>query len=436
MFTFSVRVEELLDLETLTPSQSRILWVARLSWSFVAMEIILISFTLPLFTSLFSLDSLSAGLLASAVLIGDIVGAVALGRLADVIGRRAIFQLSLLWYAAFTALTALSTGFPMLMLLRVLAGVGLGGMLVVDPTLLSEFLPRRKRGRLMVSLDLFWPFGSLLALALAYVFLVLLNGNWRALFLAAAFPAFTVALFRFYVPESPFYLAKRGRLGHASEVLRRLTGREVRPEEISFAIEEQGTYRELLTRYLARVVAMLFAWGALNYTYYGLFLWLPGILNVVNLYGDVWLFLALAFLFQIPGYLSAMYLVERLGRKRTLTLYLLLSGVMGTLMALAVRDVVAFTSALLLVSFFNLGAWGSVYPFTSELFPTKLRGKAFGLAEGVGKIVAVLGPVIFGALFGLTGGVTVPLIATMAVAVLGALAIAALAPETKKLLFD
>ncbi|MER3602258.1 MAG: MFS transporter [Nitrososphaerota archaeon] len=431
-----MRVEEVLDLEALTPLQARILWIARLSWAFVAMEIILISFTLPLFISLFSLDSLSAGLLASAVLIGDIVGAIALGRLTDVVGRRAIFQLSLLWYALFTALTALAANFPVLLLLRILAGVGLGGMLVVDPTLLSEFLPKRKRGGLMVSLDLFWPLGSLLALGLAYAFLQLMGGNWRGLFLAAAFPAFTVALFRLYVPESPFYLAKRGRLEQAALVLRRLTGSAVEPNAISFAVEEKGSYQELFTSYARRALAMLFAWAALNYTYYGLFLWLPQILNVVNLYGNVWLFLVLAFIFQVPGYVSAMYLVERWGRKATLVSYLLLSGLTGILMALAVNDLLAFTAALLLVSFFNLGAWGSVYPFTSELFPTKLRGKAFGLAEGVGKVVAVLGPVIFGAIFQAFSSVTPPLLVTMGIAVVGALAVALLAPETKRLLFD
>jgi len=431
-----VRVEEILDLDRISAVQSRIIWIARVSWAFVAMEIILISFTLPLFTRILGLNEIQKGLLASAVLIGDVIGAALFGRISDIIGRRPVFQLSLLWYSIFTALTALSTGFYDLLAYRLLAGVGLGGMLVVDPALLSEFLPPRRRGMLMVSLDLFWPVGSLVALGLAYVFLELGGGSWRLLFLAAAFPALTISLFRLYVPESPYYLAKKGDLARASEVLRRLTGRDVRPESIEFAIEERGSYEELFAKYRGRAIAMLFAWASLNYTYYGLFLWLPEVLGVAKLYGNIWLYLALAFILQIPGYVSAMILVERWGRKKTLVLYLLMSGITGIVMAIATGDALIFTLALLMVSFFNLGAWGSVYPFTSELFPTKLRGKAFGLAEGFGKIIAVLGPIIFGALFQITGSVETPLLATMIIAIIGSVAVQMLAPETKGMIFD
>lgn len=432
-----MRIEEILDVEKITPSQRNVLWIARFSWAFVAMEIIIISFTLSLFAKIFNLREFEIGLLASASLIGNIIGAIIFGRFSDKIGRRPLFQITLLWYSIFTALTALSNNFYELFILRVLAGIGLGGMLVIDPALLSEFLPPKKRGKLMVSLDLFWPIGSFIALLLSYVFLEILNGNWRGLFLAAAFPAFIVALFRLLVPESPFFLAKTGKIEEAASVLFKLTGKNVNSESITFAIEEKGSYSELFTLYKKRVVAMLAAWTSLNYTYYGLFLWLPTVLNILALYGNnIWFFLALAFLFQLPGYLSAMFLVEIWGRKRTLTVYLLLSGITGITMGLFTNDVLLFTLSMLLVSFFNLGAWGSVYPFTSELYPTKLRGKSFGLAEGIGKVIAVIAPLIFGALYQITGTVNVPLIVTMTVAIIGAIIVLIFAPETKKLIFD
>jgi putative MFS transporter len=432
-----MRIEEILDVEKITPSQRNVLWITRFSWAFVAMEIIIISFTLSLFAKIFNLREFEIGLLASASLIGNIIGAIIFGRFSDKIGRRPLFQITLLWYSIFTALTAVSNTFSELFILRVLAGIGIGGVLVIDPALLSEFLPPKKRGKLMVSLDLFWPIGSFIALLLSYVFLEILNGNWRGLFLAAAFPAFIVALFRLLVPESPFFLAKTGKIEEAASVLFKLTGKNVNSESITFAIEEKGSYSELFTLYKKRVIAMLAAWTSLNYTYYGLFLWLPTVLNILALYGNnIWFFLALAFLFQLPGYLSAMFLVEIWGRKRTLTVYLLLSGITGITMGLFTNDVLRFTLSMLLVSFFNLGAWGSVYPFTSELYPTKLRGKSFGLAEGVGKVIAVIAPLIFGALYQITGTLNVPLIVTMTVAIIGAIIVLIFAPETKKLIFD
>jgi Permeases of the major facilitator superfamily len=432
-----MRIEEILDCEELSSLQRKILWIARFSWAFVAMEIIIISFTLSLFTKIFNLKGFEIGLLASASLIGNIIGAVIFGGIGDKVGRRPLFQITLLWYSIFTALTSLSNTFYELVILRILAGIGLGGMLVIDPALLSEFLPPKKRGRLMVSLDLFWPIGSFIALLLAYLFLESFNGNWRGLFLAAAFPAFMVALFRLIVPETPFFLAKIGKIEVAASILTKLTGRNIEANSITFAVEEEGSYSELFTFYKRRVIAMLAAWMSLNYTYYGLFLWLPTALNILALYGNnIWFFLVLAFLFQIPGYLSAMFLVEKWGRKSTLTVYLLMSGITGITMGLTTNNVLLFTMSMLLVSFFNLGAWGSVYPFTSELFPTKLRGKSFGLAEGTGKVIAVLGPLIFGALYEITGVVTIPLMVTMTIAIVGSIIILIFAPETKKLVFD
>ncbi|MFA5897273.1 MAG: MFS transporter, partial [Thermoplasmata archaeon] len=86
---------------------------------------------------------------------------------------------------------------------------------------------------------------------------------------------------------------------------------------------------------------------------------------------------------------------------------------------------------LIFVSFFNLGAWGAVYPYTSELFPTQYRGTCFGMAEGVGKTTAILGPVVFGALLESTGGIIAPLTVIAVVMLLGGLFLAGVGPETK-----
>ena len=111
------------------------------------------------------------GLVNSAALAGSLCGSLVLGRLADRIGRRAIFQYAILWYALFTALTAFAWGPWSVMTFRFLAGLGLGGMLVVDPSMLAEYLPPQRRGRLLVFLDFWWPVGLLLATGLSYVFL-------------------------------------------------------------------------------------------------------------------------------------------------------------------------------------------------------------------------------------------------------------------------
>ena len=113
--------------------------------------------------------------------------------------------------------------------------------------------------------------------------------------------------------------------------------------------------------------------------------------------------------------------MERIGRKPTLASFLLLGGLSA--FAFAVADsTTMYVVTLFFVGFFNLGAWGAVYPYTSELFPTRLRSSAFGVVEGVGKAAAIAGPYIFGNLLDATGDTVWSLTFVALVMVAGALA--------------
>src|SRR5262245_4509838 len=207
-------VEEVLREHGLTRFHRKAVLVTGVAWTFVAMEILLIGFVQPIFAQLWDLNGRMQGLVNSAALAGSLVGSLTLGRLADRIGRRSIFQYSILWYAVFTALTALSWGPWSVMTFRFLAGLGLGGMLVVDPSMLAEYLPPQRRGRLLVFLDFWWPVGLLLATGLSFVFLghsVGGDNSWRWLFLAASFPAFLAFFVRRPLPGSPSVAARQRR---------------------------------------------------------------------------------------------------------------------------------------------------------------------------------------------------------------------------------
>src|SRR5215210_9465953 len=131
-----VGVEDVLRQAGFTSFHRRAVLVTGIAWAFVAMEILLVGFTLPVFGAEWGLSSTWLGWLGASALAGSLVGSLVLGRAADRIGRKRIFQYSILWYAVFTALTALAWGPESVFAFRFLAGVGLGGMLVVDPSLL------------------------------------------------------------------------------------------------------------------------------------------------------------------------------------------------------------------------------------------------------------------------------------------------------------
>src|SRR3954469_15110531 len=407
-----VDVEDVLRQGGLTPFHRRALIVTGIAWTFVAMEILLVGFVAPIFSQLWNLNGTWQGLVNSAALAGSLVGSLVLGRLSDRIGRRVVFQYAILWYAAFTALTALAWGPWSVMTLRFLAGLGLGGMLVVDPSILAEYLPPQRRGRMLAFLDFWWPVGLLMAIGLSYIFLGPTfdrfgDNSWRYLFLAASFPAFLAFFIRRTLPESPYYLARNGRSEEAAEVLREITELPVEEAEITAAPEPAASARELVGSVLRnRTIVAAPVWVGLNVSYYGLFLWLPFVLqDEKSFHVDVYLLLTLTALSQFPGYAAAIWLVERIGRKRTLAAFLVLGVVSAYAFAAADTESVYIT-ALFFVGFFNLGAWGAVYPYTAELFPTRLRSSAFGLMEGVGKAAAIAGPYIFGHLKDATGSTT------------------------------
>src|SRR4029450_10421866 len=206
-------VEEVLGPAGFTPFHRRAVAITGIAWTFVAMEILLIGFTLPLFGSLWGLSATWLGWIGASALAGSLVGSLLFGRVADQTGRKRIFQASILWYSILTALTALAWGPASLLTLRFLAGIGLGGMLVVDPSLLAEYLPPQRRGRYLVLLDFFWPVGLLIAIGLSWVFLDRLDGKWRWMFVAAALPAFLAYVARRALPERPHRRGPRWRLG-------------------------------------------------------------------------------------------------------------------------------------------------------------------------------------------------------------------------------
>src|SRR5215207_8248883 len=382
-------IEAALGAADLTPFHRKAVAITGVAWTFVAMEILLIGFTLPLFGSIWDLSATWLGWIGASALAGSLVGSLLLGRLADQIGRRQIFQASILWYSIFTALTALAWGPASLFALRFLAGIGLGGMLVVDPSLLAEYLPPQRRGRFLVLLDFFWPVGLLIAIGLSWVFLDRLGGAWRWLFVAAALPAFLAYVARRTLPESPYWLARHGRLAEAAGVLGAITGHPVAAHSLAVSEEPSSSPRELLGgRLRTTSTVIILVWVALNVSYYGLFIWLPGVLaSEGRITLNAYVLLALVALAQFPGYAASLWLVEAWGRRPTLATFLALGGVSALTFALADSTAV-YIAALFFVGFFNLGAWGAVYPYTSELFPTRLRSTAFRMVEGVGKAAA------------------------------------------------
>lgn len=423
---------ETADRGGLTRFHYRIISVGGLGVLFDSMDVGIISFILAALIGAWHLDSVEIGVVASIGLVGMAVGAVLSGMWADRFGRRQIFMLTMLVYAVATGLSAAAITLWMLILLRFIVGLGLGGELPVTTTLVTEFLPRRHRGRGVIMLESFWAVGWLVAALVSY--LLIPHFGWRAGFLVGLLPALYVWYLRRGIPESPRYLVRTGRADEAMAILHQ-SGADVSElgdlATASTSARRGGVSRLFSAKLRRRTVMLWILWAGMNFAYYGIFLWFPSVL-VEHGYTLVesLKYTLIVTAVQVPGYLSAAWLIDRWGRKWVLGVYILMAALFAALFGNAhlTWQFLVFGS---LLSFFNLGAWGATYTYTMEQYETLLRGTGSGWAMGVGRVGGIIGPTVVGWLFASHYGMTTVFYLFMAVLILTAVAVMLLGRETK-----
>ncbi len=427
-----------LDRLPVTRVHHRLLVLHGFGWLFDAMDVGLITFVLAAVARDWQLSTAQVGFIGSSGLMGMFVGAAIAGAVADRWGRKTVFQVTLLVFAFATLLNAFAWNVQSMVFFRFLVGVGLGGELPVVASLLTEIVPGKHRGRFIVWLESFWAFGWLAAALIA--FLLIPKYGWRMAFVIGSLPALYVWVVRRKLPESPRWLASMGRpveaLAVVEDMERETQRRTLAPlPEPTVAPPQlhqgrQGA-RELWShRYRMRTVMLWMLWFGLVFGYYGIFVWLPSLLvnqghSVVRSFGYV----VIITLAQVPGYFSAAWLIERIGRKAVIVSYLLLSAGAAVIFggATSAPQIIVWGS---LMSFFNLGAWGGVYAYTPEQYPTRIRTTGAGAAAAFGRIGGIIAPILVGFLLPTIGQRGV-LVMNGALLSFAALSVAILGEETK-----
>jgi len=377
--------------------QRRMLGIFGLVWAADAMQVLAVGFTAPAIAQSFGLSVPEALQTGTLFFLGMLIGAAVFGRLADRFGRRRIFLITVSGDALFGLLSVISPNFGVLLGLRFLTGLMVGGSLPVDYAMMAEFLPPKSRGRWLVLLEGFWAIGTLaVALAAWGAQAAGVADPWRWVFALTALPALIGIWLRLRLPESPHFLLRSGRAAEAEAVLERVlatNGRPGLPAGRHLAVPAVGGKPRLFAPGLRRRTGLILAvWFLVSISYYGVFTWVPAQLAQQG-FGFVrgFEFLVLLALAQLPGYALAAYGVERWGRRPTLVGFALASALGCALFALATSPAV-IAAALLLMSFALLGTWGALYAFTPELFPTALRASGMGAAGAMARLGGLLAP--------------------------------------------
>nr|WP_313708704.1 MFS transporter [Brucella intermedia] len=392
-----VTIEQTLDQAGTGAFQRGLLGVFGLVWTADAMQVLAVGFTGASIARTFGLTIPQALQTGTLFFLGMLIGAAVFGRLADKYGRRRVLLVTVACDAVFGLLSAFAPNFGILLALRFMTGVAVGGTLPVDYAMMAEFLPARNRGRWLVMLEGFWAVGTvIIAFAAWATSLAGVEDAWRYIFIVTAAPALIGIWLRLWVPESPMHLLKSERPEEAKSVMNRVLRRNGKPELPPKARLEAPlmvTNEKLLSPNLRqRTLTTLAIWFLVSVSYYGIFTWIPAKLagdgfGFVRGYG----FLVVVVLAQLPGYALAAYGVEAWGRKKTLIAFLFISAAACALFTVANSSAVVGAS-ILIMSFALLGTWGALYAFTPELYPTGLRASGMGAAGAMARLGGLLAP--------------------------------------------
>lgn len=423
--------------------QGKIFIIGGLGYLFDAYDIALNGFLMPLLGQHFDLSLSERGLVATANLVGMAVGAVAWGAVADRFGRKKAFSVTLLIFALFSVLGALSPTYPVFLALRFLAGVGLGGCIPVDYALVGEFSPRKYRGRILTALDAWWPVGVTLC-GLVSTAMLTLDGNWRWMLATMVLPALLLFWARRGIPESPIYLSSKGREAEARKVIDDLvarTGAPVEPYVIPEPVPDDGPrgvaaavdQLRRIWSFSPRITSV--AWllfSTIMLVYYAALSWMPSILKEEG-QGDTAAFMSTTLMsgVGIVGVLVSTTLVDVVGRKWLIGVSAPVASLALVVFAL-VRDMpTGSVVAIGVFGFLAQLAIPALYAYISELYPTPLRASGFGWASSVSRVLTGFAPLVFGSVmwpllglpltFAVLGATVLVAVAWMAVA----------APETK-----
>ncbi|HJO93710.1 MAG TPA: MFS transporter [Victivallales bacterium] len=387
-------------------------------------NLFVIGIALPLLKHEFNPSPLVVGIIAASVIIGTIIGAGTLGRLADIYGRKKILVFNALLVAVFSLLAGTTNNLYCLMIFLCFVGLGVGADYPICASYVAELMPSRIRGKMLIGAFSFQALGMLTAALVGFCVLTIYpNENaWHWMIALGCIPALLICLFRLTVPESPRWCIENGRARDAMRTISKLSYKSksriykiVKKEEKSIKRSQQKAlpYSALFSKeYLYKTILASLPWFFMDIATYGIGIFTPTIISTILtmkhgtslVEQDIFSIGASAFtyIFLILGFGANILLVEKFGRIK-----LQLLGFLGMAVGLIILGcstlttasnslhlVVLFTGFIIYSFLMNMGPNATTFILPAELFPTKLRATAHGFSASFAKIGAVIGIVL------------------------------------------
>jgi MFS transporter, PHS family, inorganic phosphate transporter len=451
-----------LDDSRITRFQWKIMFVSGMGFFTDAYDLFVIGIVVVLIKPQWGLSTTDVSLLNSVTLAASAVGAIVFGRIADILGRKRIYGYEVLILAIGALASAVAPNFVFLLVCRAVLGIGIGGDYPVSATIMSEYSGKSTRGKMVGLVFAMQGAGLLVGPLLAAALLASgLSDDivWRVLLGFGALPGLAVFYLRRQIHETPRFAAAGGAADEAEAAIRAATKGSGPPDSDSGDAGDEaaaGPIGESAARVpqgalegfaiLARHRRMLLwligtagAWALLDFCYYGNSISTPEILAVLNpaasLLHNTLVQLLIFAVFAVPGYLAAILLLDRTGRRKIQVLgfgmMALTFGLIGLIPG-AAKNAVPFI-LLYGVSYFftEFGPNTTTFVYPAEIFPVNVRTTAHGISAGAGKLGAFAGAYLFPVLLASSLGIRLAEIVAAVVALAGLVLTAALLPEPR-----
>lgn len=368
-------------------------------------DLVIYGVVLPKLMSDWQLSPLQAGTLGSYALFGMMFGAMCFGPLSDKIGRKKTIAICVILFSFFTFINGFAENLTQFGICRFIAGLGIGGVMPNVVALMTEYSPKKIRSLLVTIMFSGYSVGGMLS---AGVGIYLIPGyGWPSVFFVAIIPLLLLPLILYFLPESPGFLIKSQRTSDTAKVLQKISPgyASVNACEYVYPLGKASSAVPLLSLFKdGRVFSTLMFWTSFFMCLlmvYALGSWLPKLMNKAGYeLGSSLMFLMVLNIGAIFGAVGGGWLADKYHPRKVLTVFFVCAALSISLLGvkspfLVLNLLVAIAGAT------TIGSQILLYAYVAQYYPLKIRSTGIGWASGVGRVGAILGPMLGGTLLSL-----------------------------------
>ncbi|MCY1119668.1 MFS transporter [Bacillus safensis] len=407
---------------------------------FDAFDALSLAFVLPVLIGMWNLSPAQIGLLIGSGYIGQAIGAIFFGWLAERRGRVFSAKWTIFLMSIMSIACVFSGNFMALFIFRFIQGIGVGGEVPVAASYINELSRAQGRGRFFMLYEMIFPLGLMISAQIGAF--VVPSFGWKWMFLIGGIGGLIVFVFFFMLRESPRWLISKGRLDEAERIIEEIEASTDKRMPVANQVSsstEKGDWKELFsTFYRKRTLVVWGLWFSAYFVSNGLNNWLPSLYNTVYHLpvGDSLRAASLTNILQTIGVFACAFLIDKVGRKRWATIAFVLTGVLLT--ALWISGANSPESVIYLGSA-AYGMMGTItvllYLYTPEIYPTRMRVIGTAFATAWLRLASAIAPIMIGFILEVSGVSTI-FILFASVTVVGAILAFKMIETREKVLED